>query len=78
MESFGKFRNQLATGAVAIVLALAAYIFNATAATVQQNTKDINDLKLIVIELKTIVSAQQDLNEWFVTEHIPSNRQPNP
>lgn len=81
MENFAKFRNWLLVGGITATLTLGGYIWNghvSAEATAQvEINKELKLLREIVIRLDAVAEHQKELNEWFVTEHIGTNRSRN-
>lgn len=77
MENYTKFRTVLLTGAIAAVISLSGYIWsghvNAEAAQMKEIRQELKDLREVVIRLDAYIAQQQELNEWFVSEHRRRN-----
>ena len=73
MSNFAQFKSILITGLASLVIAFVVFIYNAQAQALDKATADIVDIKIAVVELKTIVIELKKSNERL-TEYLYERR----
>lgn len=81
MNTFAAFRTQLITGAIATAVMLSGYIWTGHVSAEDERhkevTRELKELRDVIIRLDAYIANQQELNAWFVSEHQRRNRTPD-